>query len=353
MTEITEIDKQGGFNIESALRVLAYTSPFFIGIGLIKQVIYYRAFKVNILDFLELSESIVALFNEIVLLMLAVAIWAFLNFLINLWLKSRLKLIDEDHMTAKNKLAMASEAIKTYNDISSLKERWQVVKEKNKAQHGIISKDEESLLDKDIIELENSRENIINSLTEEFPIIEQITKSVNNRLKRLYYAGLFLLIAIVIIYAIEVVELYKTPLIAPNLSYYTLIIGIGLPFIIMLVAWLRKKLLSNSVKIYETYLQISLLAITFAGIVIYSALISVEITKRTYPYIGSTIYLERDSIVTDSTIQYLGKAQKYLFFYNRKEEISTIVPTEGIKKIDLIHRKPKKRAQVVQRRIRK
>ncbi len=54
----------------------------------------------------------------------------------------------------------------------------------------------------------------------------------------------------------------------------------------------------------------------------------------------STVILEKDTIKTTPKYIYVGRTNKYVFFFNLDKKVTDVIPQEGIKKISFSHQKP-------------
>jgi hypothetical protein len=82
-----------------------------------------------------------------------------------------------------------------------------------------------------------------------------------------------------------------------------------------------------------TYLNFFFLIYLFTILLLQNTIQEIKEIKEKHKYLGTMIFLEKETITCDSNNTYVGQTNDYLFLYSISEKRSTVIPKKGIQKI--------------------
>ena len=279
-------------NILSSLKDSSVLIPFIGGYmilyGAINIITYYSQFSINIISYISFSEITIYFIKDIYVVLINLIILGILIF-ITVKFNNTISMESKANVELDNKMDKAESIA---NEISEL---------------NIIS-------DK------------INKIKEFESLISNIKSSKKQEIKKLNRWMIFFYIILVLSISSLLFILYRSYSIGSWGSFIPTFLGI---LVALLLSYLLTKFIPDTKISIAIYFIVSLLLSSFLSAILYSH----EVIKG--KNIGYNFTVENIEIKSDSTNFFIGKTDKFIFYYLSKEKKTIIYPSEKIQSITI------------------
>ena len=337
--------------LKNALAYLPLMVILLLILGIIKQLLFYRNFNLPIHYFLNTSEIVLLISDDLFFMTIVFIVVFIISYRLKKYTDKVILSTEQEFLTIKDKIAeVKNSVVKLYKSSLDLKKTnlgvKQELSELEKEYSELEKKDVKYEQDaKRLFEISdriwtiksiNSKSSLsvdelkldIDKTASESEKLESKYKSFKLKMKLMMVLLLLSFIILSIIYGGLTMLFTFTKLYYLELILLPLI---SLPIFIFLPKFF-KDLIS---KYFEQNVYIALFTFIF--------LISVVMIKAGYDifliekgkYSGTTITTSDTSqpYISNDTAFFIGKTDRYIFFYNKKQQSTTIIPTDQITKM--------------------